>query len=515
MGCGLPLQSRFVAGRLLKASFAHRLSAALLLLLLAYGGLVFLLGRYIAAEHEAESLQRLSYGLARHIVEHWPEVAREDRDASDRATREELLRMLMVVNPGIEVYMLDADGRISAYLGDPQAVRTRQIDLRPVRDFLGGSALPLRGTDPKTPGEGKIFSAAMFPPRPGDTRPPGYLYVVLEGAERAQVAGDVSLRRAWQVAMIAAGVGLIATVLIGMAVFHKLTRPLHRLADRMCRYGLVVAESEPGANPSTGQGDEVTAIAASFTTMVDRIEAQAAAQANQAAAHREMMANVAHDLRTPLTALHGHLESLCGEARSSNDERRKLHATAALAQSDKVRRLSQQMFELAMLQATGYVLHRERFRLDELLSDVVQKFELSANCPTVVLDGNSPGPIAVDGDLHLIERALTNLIDNAIRHAPSAEPVRVRMRSEGAQVMAIVEDFGAGLPVELAQRLNSGHPVRDPPLERPGGGIGGLGLAIAQRVATLHGGSLRTCRSGEGGTQLCLALPTEEQMQSG
>lgn len=514
MGRRLPLQSRFVAGRLLKASFAHRLSAALLLLLLAYGGLVVVLGRFIAAEHEAESLQRLSYGLARHIVEHWPEVAREDRDASDRATREELLRMLMVVNPGIEVYMLDADGRISAYLGDPQAVRTRQINLDPVRAFLGGSALPLRGTDPKAPDDGKIFSAAMFPPRPGDTRPPGYLYVVLEGAERAQVAGDVSLKRAWQSAMIAAGVGLIATLLIGMIVFHKLTRPLHRLADRMRRYGRTASESDPDINARSGQGDEVTAIAASFTSMVDRIEAQAAAQTNQAAAHREMMANVAHDLRTPLTALHGHLESLCTEARSSDDARRKLHAEAALAQSDKVRRLSQQMFELATLQATDYVLHRERFRLDELLTDVVQKFDLAATTPLVVLEGTSPGQIDIDGDLHLIERALTNLIDNAIRHAPSSEPVRVRMHSEGTRVMAIVEDFGAGLPAELAQRLNSGHPVRDPPLERPGGGIGGLGLAIAQRIATLHGGSLQTRRSAQGGTQLCLALPAEQRIQS-
>jgi signal transduction histidine kinase len=486
----------------------------LLLLLLAYGGMVFVLGRYIATEHEAESLQRLSYGLAKHIVEHWPEVAREDRDASDRATREELLRMLMVVNPGIEVYMLDADGRISAYLGDPHAVRTRQIDLRPVRDFLGGSALPLRGTDPKTPGEAKIFSAAMFPPKTSDARPPGYLYVVLEGAERAQVAGDVSLRRAWQSAMIAAGVGLIATLLIGMAVFHKLTRPLHRLADRMRRYGVAAAEPDTRAIARSDRGDEVTAIAASFNHMVDRIEAQAVAQANQAAAHREVMANVAHDLRTPLTALHGHLESLCGEAEASGDARRKLHAAAALAQSDKVRRLSQQMFELATLQSTGYVLHRECFRLDELLTDVVQKFDLTPTGPRVVLDGTSPGPIAVEGDLQLIERALTNLIDNAIRHAPSAEPVRVGMLSEGSQVMAIVEDSGAGLPTELAQRLNSGHPVRDPPLERPGGGIGGLGLAIAQRVAALHGGSLRTGRSARGGTQLCLALPAQKPYES-
>ena len=92
-----------------------------------------------------------------------------------------------------------------------------------------------------------------------------------------------------------------------------------------------------------------------------------------------MMASVAHDLRTPLTALHGHLEV----ARPATSRQRRACASgvlqAALAQSNKVRRLSQQLFELAALQSTDQVLHRERFRLDELVADAVQKFELSAH----------------------------------------------------------------------------------------------------------------------------------------
>ena len=250
-------------------------------------------------------------------------------------------------------------------------------------------------------------------------------------------------------------------------------------------------------------GDEVHAIAQAYDGMTRRIEDQAAREARQTASHREMMASVAHDLRTPLTALHGHLEALAADAPAHSGRM----LSAALAQSDKVRRLSQQLFELATLQSTDQVLHRERFSLDELVTDAVQKFDLGPGPAPVVLSGTPPGRLELDGDLQLVERALTNLIDNALRHAPGPLPVRVSLQRDGAQAQVLVEDAGPGLSDELAQRLAQGRSLRDPPMRRPGGGIGGLGLAIAQRVAQLHGGSLRPLPAPQGGTRLCLALP--------
>jgi len=496
----------------MKRSFATRVTLAFALLLLAYGAIVAVLGRYLEAEYEAEASQRLAYGLAQHIVGHWPE-ATSGTQAGDGAARTALLNMLTVVNPGVEVYMLDADGRVDSYIGEPGMVRRHHVDLDAVRAFLGGAALPLRGTDPKTERGDKVFSAAMFPPRAGDTRPPGYLYVVLEGQAREQVAGPLGLRRAWQTASVAAALALLATLALGAFTFRRLTGPLHALARRMREFN-VAAVDAAAASTATGapRGDEVASIAASFDAMQQRIEQQVQAQAAQDAAHREVMAGVAHDLRTPLTALHGHLEALAlpGAAAAPNAQHL---AGVALAQSDKVRRLTQQLFELATLQTRDHVLHRDRFRLDELVADTVQKFELirpltpASPLSPVALSGPPPGRVELDGDLQLIERALTNLIDNALRHARSDEPVRVSLQCDGARANVLVEDHGPGLPQDIAQRLDSGQGVREPPLRRPGGGIGGLGLAIAQRIALLHGGSLTTLPAPGGGTRLSLSLP--------
>jgi signal transduction histidine kinase len=141
------------------------------------------------------------------------------------------------------------------------------------------------------------------------------------------------------------------------------------------------------------------------------------------------------------------------------------------------------------------------------VTDAVQKFGFGAAVPPVTLQGVPPGRLELDGDLQLIERALTNLIDNAVRHAPGSSPVRVSVRRTGAQAEIVVEDGGPGLPGELHLRLDQGLSLRDPPIKRSSGGIGGLGLAIAQRVAVLHGGSLRPLPAPLGGTRLCLALP--------
>jgi signal transduction histidine kinase len=490
-------------------SFATRLSLALALLLLAYGAFVALLGRQVAAEQEQESLQRLSYGLAKHIVGHWPEITSPNRDGAESSARGALLSMLMTVNPGVQVYLLDVDGRVQHYIGEPGMVRQAQVDLVPVRAFLAGAVLPLRGTDPMGSGVPRIFSAAMFPVRAGDARPPGYLYVILDSQARDAVAAQVGAERMWRSAALAAAIGLLVTLGLGLFTFRRLSLPLHLLAQRLRDYSQRGATSEgAAATPASARasGDEVVAIGEAFEDMKQRIELHAEREQRQVADHREMMASVAHDLRTPLTALHGHLEALAAKAAPDAPGRADMLQTA-LAQSRKVSRLSQQLFELAALQSTQQVLHRERFSLDEVVTDAVQKFGFSDCVPAVTLQGVPPGRLELDGDLQLIERALTNLIDNAVRHAPGSRPVRVSLRREGTQAEIVVEDGGPGLPGELHQRLDQGLSLRDPPIKRSSGGIGGLGLAIAQRVAVLHGGSLRPLPAPLGGTRLCLLLP--------
>jgi len=485
-------------------SFSVRVTLAFASLLLIFAALAVVLGRHVVQQHELETQQRLSLGLARHIVEHWPHVAKPAQGASDRQALAEVLNMLMVVNPAIEVYTLDENGRVREYLGEPGMVRQAQVDIDAVRAFLAGAALPLLGSDPKTPGARKIFSAAMFPAIPGSSAPSGYLYVVLDGEARTQVAGELDSWRLWRGALWVALAGLMLTLAVGWMTFSSLTRPLRDLAGRMGRFTLQGDPVPPqSATPPEG-GDEVMAIDRAFKKMGRRLARQAQTQAAQQNAHREVMASVAHDLRTPLTALHGYLETLRRDLDHLTEPERQRYLDTAVGQSDKVRRLSLQLFDLARLQSVDDLSHRERFRLDELVNDTVQKFQLGA--PKVVWHGALPSPVEVEGDIHLIERALTNLLDNALRHAPGKLPVRVSMRHEGRHAMVLIEDDGPGLPPAIQRRLQFDESVRLPS-GRPEGGFGGLGLAIVQRIAWLHQGRLHVVSPEKPGARLLLAIP--------
>jgi signal transduction histidine kinase len=491
-----------------KSSFTKRLTLALAVLLLSYGIFVAYLSRQVAQEHSQEAMQTMSHGLAQHIVEHWPQISMSDRSQADRAERDTMLSMLMVVNPGIQVYILDANGQVKHFIGDQNKVVQRQVDLKPIRAFLAGAQLPILGSDPIGAGKPRIFSVAMLPSRSIDLQKPDYLYIMLEGETRDAVLNQVSFKRIWQSVGLVALIGLLLTFLAGAIAFRNITQPLQKLAKRMHQYSVFGAgQTDDKVN------DEVEAISSAFSSLTKRIETQATKVQEQSSAHREMMASVAHDLRTPLTALHGHLEALSSNKSFQTEHREKVLSTA-LAQSEKVSRLSQQLFELAMLQASDEVVHREHFRLDELVNDSVQKFGLNNHQndgpPLVVLAGDAPGNLAINGDLQLIERAISNLIDNAMRHAPNSAPVRVSVTKQDHFANILIEDEGPGLPQELLERLAIGQSLRDPPIKRISGGIGGLGLAIAQRIAILHGGSLNTVKrvaNQSTGTSLCLSLP--------
>ncbi|WP_225781896.1 HAMP domain-containing sensor histidine kinase [Xenophilus sp. Marseille-Q4582] len=474
-------------------TLSRRLSLVFAVLLLACSGVSAWLQMAASERQEREVTQRLSLGLAAHIAGH-AELMRPQ--GLDPMAVRRLFDMLMAVNPSVEVYLLDPAGRIVAQAAPPGHLKQDRVDLAPVHRLLAGAALPVLGDDPRMPpgsqGGGKVFSAA---PLRVDGRDAGYVYVVLSGEERdalnAHIAAGSALRiTLWATALVAL-LGLVA----GLVAFRSITRPLRQLTGAVQdfeREGVAAFGRTAPALQAVARGqDEIGVLGQAFERMARRIDAQWQELTAQDQQRRELFANISHDLRTPLTSLHGYLETLRMKAEQLDADERRRYLDIALGQSRKVGRLAQELFELARLEYGVVQPEKERFALADLVQDLFQKFELAAEARRQRLVADiAPGLPGVTADLAMIERVLTNLLDNAIRHTPEGGVITVRLQTAAgsgrAGVQVEVADTGPGIPDALQPVI-----FTRPAFATRGERGGGLGLMIVRRILQLHGSDIR------------------------
>ena len=461
-----------------------RLAMVLVILLIAIGVIYGVVTTATVERYLVELTQHFNRDLARRIVADRNLVA-EGR--LDQKALKAAFSAYMDINPSIEIYLLDLGGEIVSFSADPQRVKRNRVNLEPIHAFLAGKGFPLLGDDPRSHDRQKAFSVT---PVPSVDAAEGYLYVVLQGeqydsAEQAVQESYVLKLSAWAVA---AGLGF--GLLSGLLLFHLLTRRLRRLSSGM-RAFQESGFSEPpsGSVPANPQGDEVAQLGDTFARMSDRIVSQMEALREQDQLRRDLIAQISHDLRTPLSATYGYLETLSMEDDTLDPARRKEYLDIALRQSGRLKRMMEQLFELAHLEARDVAPLSEPFSIGELLHDVAQKFRLRADQARVTLTvGEVRGKPRVKGDVALTERILDNLIGNAIEYTPADGEIELSLEAFTESVRISVINTGGPIPPDELQRIF--EPFYRGDSDRSSAGHAGLGLAIAKRMSELQSGDL-------------------------
>jgi len=409
------------------------------------------------------------------------------------ATLHHGIKKLAAANPEIDIYLVERSGAIVASSVPESDWHRARIDPKPIEAFVAGRPLPILGDNPREQGGRNVFSAAPF--HVADC-PADYLYLVLGQTEAAP--GAARLRSTFAIRE-GAGVIVLAAVLsvaLSLLFLRLLTRRLSVLEEAMSRFADLGAASD-AAIPKQHGGDEIDRLEALFRDLAGRIEAQMAQLESIDATRREMLANLAHDLRTPITTLLAHLESLQMDEPPLDDKERREYVGVAMRQGKRVARLVEQLLEAAKLEARQIVAKPEPFPIGELLQDVAQKFELAVRDRGVSLEVDArPASIAVNGDIALLERVFDNLIDNALRHTPVGGRIIMRSEPRGDRVQVTVTDTGTGLAPEEVEKVFDRF-YRGDKGRSSSSGQSGLGLAIARSILELHGSTI-TVRSAPG-----------------
>jgi signal transduction histidine kinase len=479
-----------------------RLSLALLIIVGAMGTAFFFVDRSNTQTYYEELSQHLNAPIAMYVTQQRQLIA---DGVPDLDSLRELADHAMVINPTAEIYLLDMQGNILGHNLPPDAVSKSSVNLQPVLTLIDGAAqFPLRGDDPRSPSAEKVFSA--WPVTSGSGTE-GYLYVVLGGQKYEELANNIGNSYVARSSVVAILTIALFTAIVGLLVFGLLTRRLNRLNRDMQRVTVAKFELEPALVKVTGKGDEIDALTNAFIDMSAQIRAQIEQLTENDRLRRELVSNISHDLRTPLTAMQGYIETLIIKSNAMSTVDRDRYLRIAQKHSARLGTLIGDLFELSKLDAASVTPSVESFSLPELVQDIAQEFQLESERKNITLHvAVDPAAKNTMGDIGLIQRVLENLVRNAIQFVPEGGEVSLSITERPQTISVAVSDNGPGIADEDVPRIfDRFYRARDG--EEARSDSSGLGLAIVKRILDLHNSRIVVTSKLNAGTRFEFELP--------
>ena len=329
------------------------------------------------------------------------------------------------------------------------------------------------------------------------------LVMVLVRAPAPQQPGIAIPREVAQLLSLRSTVLLmVAAVLVAVVLFYPVRRRLRALEQAAQRLG----EGDLGARAPQKGGDEIARVAAAFNRMAGELEARDAALRTSDALRRQMMADVSHELKTPLTAMRGYIETLRMPEVALDTERRHRYYETIERETRRLERIVKDLLDLARYEHGAVVLQRRLFDIERLFENVARRHEREAQRAGVAIRIHvDPQADQVVADPDRIEQAIENLVANALRHTPEGGTITLRAGQANGVATLWVSDTGGGIaPDHLPLVFERFYKVD---AARAAGSTGsGLGLSITKAIIERHGGTIRVA-SQPGQTTFTVSLP--------
>ena len=403
---------------------------------------------------------------------------------------------------GVYVVRGDRVYRSGPFQVPPFIVRMARNRVR-VPDGVDDAAPPPGSPPPegRGPGEGRPLRPRRPPIEPIVVR--GQV-VGIVGVLPAPAGRDPVLAEFGPTLITAALVLLIAgTTVMAILVF----RPVHRRLRALERAATAVGAGETAVRAPENGGDEVASLARRFNRMAADLDARVRELRDADRSRRQLLADVSHELMTPLTAMRGYLETLALPAAVKDDATRARYLGIVTEETLRLEAIIGDLLDLARLDGGAGSFEREAVPIAHLFDRAFARHQGTLDEHGVTLERDiGAGADAVLGDERRLEQVLQNLVANAVRHTPRGGRIALRAAPDGDDVVLVVEDSGPGIPPEhlphVFDRFYRVDSARD---ARSGGS--GLGLSIVRAVVEQHGGRVSAANGVMGGARFELRLP--------
>jgi signal transduction histidine kinase len=309
---------------------------------------------------------------------------------------------------------------------------------------------------------------------------------------------------------------LAAVVLLvtGSAVMALLIfRPAHNRLRMLEQAATALGEGRTDVRAAESGGDEVTSLARTFNRMADDLSAREAALIASDQARRQLLADVSHELMTPLAAIRGYTETLAMPDLKLDSDTRLRYLNIVGHETEKLEALIGDLLDLARLEGGGGTLNVERVAARDLFTRLTDRHGPAIRDRRIdVSISIEPPDLLIEGDANRIEQALQNLAANALRHTPEAGRLVLSAHKRGDSVVLAVRDSGPGVPLEHLPHIFDRFYKAD--ASRTAGATptrSGLGLSIVRAIAERHHGTVTAANSPEGGAIFEIVLPARAE----
>lgn len=470
--------------------------------------LFLLLSDYLHEQKHIESTHLANQRMAHSVV------SSNDIYTGDSIDKDKLIKVLktlQLANPNFHFYLLDTQGRIKDHVSDNADLITNKIDLEPIEAYIdSGYKRPLTSIDPK--GRSALFTYSATPIYQSSVLT-GYLFIVTEDSMQGSLFYKLKNSNAFMSAFVIAFAGLIFLFALMLGLFKALTAPLKKLTNDM------IAFKEAGHNRSKAQiipqvwcadsRSEVDKLGCAFNDLTFQINRQFDALDHSIKQRKELLADLSHDLRTPLASMQGYMETLHMNGQALSEEDRARFISICMRNMTNLKQLIDQIFELAYLDGGQVKVTKEACLLGEFLYDIADKFKIAAKTKNISINvTHEHANFLISTDLGKLERVLSNLLDNAIRHTGQNGDIRLNVEDNNDAISISIEDNGIGIAKhELEEIFTPRYQASN--AQSTNGKNVGLGLAISKKLSEVLGAELTVQSETGKGTIFRFSLPNQ------
>jgi signal transduction histidine kinase len=479
-------------------SIIWKIGAAFLLILLILSIAYSYISAFTAEMYFQEAIQNLNAEVASHIAS---EADYFIDGRINEAVLKNTFHNVMIINPSLEVYLLNNKGEILSYYAPNKTIKMKSIPLEPIEEFLSkrGKSF-IMGPDPKNENTEKVFSASrVFE----NGKAAGFIYVILGSEEYENSLQMLLGSYIMRLGVRTTAITLIAAAVTSFIALIIITRNLRKIIH-------VIREFKNGnlnARINVNGRSELAVFAGSFNEMADTIVRNLEEMKTMDNLRRELVANVSHDLRTPLSIIQGYIETILMKAENLSETDRKRYMQTILRSTERLKKLVEELFELSKLEARETKPKPEAFSIAELAQDIQQKNLIIAEEKGINLQLKFSYDLPmIYADIGMMEKVLQNLLDNSLKFTHEGGKITISLEKEENNVLVKIEDTGSGIkPDEALYIFDRYH--RSKRIEDAEKGGLGLGLAIVKKILEVHNLDIKI-KSEEGkGTAFSFKIP--------